>query len=339
MNFSQLGERVLPVVLAALLALAGCGKNQILEPWPEYPAGHLRELPTGQVFPLRVPTYEGSGQAVHPDILWQRDWDQGEGFALAFTPYPDSRDSYENPSLLYGSNGLHFSEPLPGINPLAGKPYRGHNDDTDLVYDPSSGEYRLYYLETCKPDSQNVYVLRSRDLRSWERQRLIHYNVLAMERFILSPAVVLAPSGLWHMYYVNGRFYPGASPIEYLSSPDGLNWDKNDVHAPLNSAPYNFDPWHLDVFSGGDWYYSLVCGTWDEPNLYLGRSRDLIHWEYHAEPILTPASSGLDNVRMYRSSGFLIDGSLAVYFSYQKAQKRWGLGIYKLDPALLWPDT
>jgi len=323
--------------VAALLMVIGCDISQITKPVHIYPVNDVRDLPSRRVYGLRVPTYDGSGQAVHPDLLWLGDCGLTDGFALAFTPYPDSDNAYENPSLLTSTNGLDFSEPVPGLNPIAQRPSTGHNDDTDLVFDPITREYRIYYLETCKPDSQNVILLSSTDLISWTRQCVLHYELRAQERFILSPAVIRAPDGQWRMYYVNARFYEGVSSVEYLTSRDGITWDKDAAHASQLSWSGTSLPWHLDVFAGGGWYYSLVCGKIDRPDLYIARSRDLETWEYLEVPILTPASCGFECERVYRSTGFVSAGSLIVYFSYMKPQYRWGIGLYKIPLDQLWP--
>ena len=70
-------------------------------------------------------TYDGSGQAVHPDMAFWKD-----KFWLAITPYPYGMEEYENPCIYYGDSldslivpkgpiavqhkhtqGLHLSDP------------------------------------------------------------------------------------------------------------------------------------------------------------------------------------------------------------------------------------
>jgi len=55
--------------------------------------------------------------------------------------------------------------------------------------------------------------------------------------------------------------------------------------------------------------------------LYLARSPDLKNWRVDAEPILS---------NCYRSSGFVKDGILYVYFSSNHYADEWRTGLYKV---------
>lgn len=77
--------------------------------------------------PITTPTYDGSGQTVHPSVL---DFGQGiirpghtawNGYRywMAMTPYPNSQAIYENPSLLCSHDGLTWTEP-PGFQGIKG---------------------------------------------------------------------------------------------------------------------------------------------------------------------------------------------------------------------------
>lgn len=153
---------------------------------------------------LKVPTYDGSGQLVHPDVLVEATPD-GTRAAMAITPYPYSNNRFENPSLLV---------PAPPID---------HNDDPDLRRDPASGEYELFYLETLRPDRQTLVALRSRDLIGWTRRDAIVYDLARGEPFIVSPAAIVGDDGKTHMFYVDNLAMTTA--ITQLVSADGATWD------------------------------------------------------------------------------------------------------------------
>ena len=138
----------------------------------------LSELPAGKLFRLDIPTYDGSGQAVHPSLLVQADKTTGGNlvaggpqFVLSFTPYTDTDDRVENPSIVVSGDGLNFREEKPGLNPLVPAPERDHNDDPDLFY--SNGKYGILYLETMRPEKQSLILLESTDRIHWEK-RVIH---------------------------------------------------------------------------------------------------------------------------------------------------------------------
>ena len=317
--------------LALCLALfSGCEDSNITTATPDILTQQIRALPVNQSFRLNIPTYEGSNQAVHPDILMasgSKNQLEAASFVLAFTPYPNSNDHFENPSVLTSTDGVNFGGPALELNPLSERPTGGHNDDPDIIYNPASQRYFLYYLETCRPDSQNVILLTSSDLTNWDKRTVLHYTQSIFEQqrvFMLSPSVIRNEEGTWFMYYVNCRKYT----IEYLTSSDGVHWDSAVVFYPAVSR-MNFQPWHIDVFRGNDYYYALVNGTRRDPNLYLARSEDLIHWEFSGQPLLTPQNCGLSCDWIYRTSGLEIDGTLYLYYSYRYDNRKWGICLYK----------
>jgi len=61
----------------------------------------LANAPTWQ----NTPTYDGSGQVVNPDVVYFPSGWHGYKYWLAMTPYPNSNDDYENPSILVSNDG------------------------------------------------------------------------------------------------------------------------------------------------------------------------------------------------------------------------------------------
>lgn len=290
----------------------------------------LRTLPLGKATELKIPTYDGSNQSVHPDImLLNHSKFKTSSFALAFTPYPNANDKLENPSIALSKDGINWAEPKKGTNPLAAMPPYDHNNDADITYDPATKQYYIHYLETCRPDSQNVIRLVSTDLLKWKRQTAIHYPFSDKSIFMVSPALIRKSASEWYMYYVNNFSKP--TRIEYLVSKDGINWNRKDIRLPgIKNSP-NFIPWHVDVFQGNGYYYMLTCGMVENPSLYLARSTDLINWEYYAQPIVNPGKDVFDSIRIYRSTGLQDGNNLYVWFSYRTEDKSWGMAVQRFD--------
>jgi len=185
---------------------------------------------------LVVPTYDGSGQAVHPDVVRERD-----RIVMAFTPYPYSDDDFENPSVVVSADGVELVEPR--ANPLAEKPAIDHNNDPDLHVDPATGEYELLYLETLRPDAQNLVSLRSRDLIGWTREVAIAWDLSAGAPFVVSPAAIVH-GGVTSLFVVGGD----SRTIQRLDSPDGRRWP-DPVGTPIALVTGDMVPWHVDVFA------------------------------------------------------------------------------------------
>ena len=72
--------------------------------------------------PQTTPTYDGSGQVVHPGIVYFPGGWNGYQYWLVVTPYPGGNAAFENPSILVSQDGVTWIQP-PGItNPIAGPP-------------------------------------------------------------------------------------------------------------------------------------------------------------------------------------------------------------------------
>ncbi len=287
----------------------------------------LNQIPNQRI--LRIPTYDGLFQAVHPDIVFFKNGFNGYPFYLVVTPYPYSNRRYENPCILVSEDGINFQESVPGINPLVQPPPYGYNDDPDMLFITEQKKFNIYYLETMIPDSQNVILLESKDGIHWKKKRVIHYNLKQKDCFILSPSVIFG-NNQYRMFYVN--ISEIGSPIQYLESNDGIKWDKNSIVSLSYSLPEKMTPWHVDVFEQPYGYFMLCCGPYPDTDLYLASSEDLEHWTFIETPILTRKNNFFqDCKRIYRSTGIVDENLLIVWFSFLKYDAKWGIGVKKYD--------
>jgi hypothetical protein len=265
---------------------------------------------------LTIPTYDGSGQAVHPDILVE-----GTRAVMAITPYPFSDDRLENPSLVTTADGVAFA-PYPGAaSPLVPAPPSDHNDDPDLRRDPRTGAYELLYLETLRPDRQTLVALRSTDLIAWTRRDAIVWDLAVGDTFVVSPAAIEV-DGVTHLFYVD--LVPAARIVE-LTSADGMTWDKTagrPIALDLTRGLGPVVPWHIDVIRGEHGFAMLISGFVDEfihQDLFLATSPDLVTWTLAPAPLLDHADPALGVASLYRSTGVVSGRTLAVWYSMQFA--------------------
>ena len=293
------------------------------------PDGNLAELPLGKYFRLDIPTYDGSGQAVHPSLLVQDDSSEAGSprFILSFTPYADTDDRVENPSVVISDDGLNFREEKEGLNPLVPAPEKDHNDDPDLFY--SNGKYGILYLETLRPEKQSLILLESTDRIRWE-QRVIHQEPLGQGSgcFMLSPKYI-EKDGLSYLFYVN-RDASGGYRIEYVTGKDihSLDFTHRNVAAVSGLKEL---PWHLDILQAEKYWYMLLTTAKDAEKdsrytLCIARSQDLVHWQL---------GQGFARNDCYRSSGFIKDGVMYLYISKiflpTWRRKRWKILLYKAE--------
>src|SRR5262249_47774077 len=151
--------------------------------------------------------------------------------------------------------------------------------------DPRTGEYELLYLETLRPERQNLVALRSRDLVTWTRRDAIVYE-LDRDPFIVSPAA-LEHGGVTWLLFVDLSTEPPR--IASLTSPDGLGWDKTSA-TPIAIELGAVSPWHIDVFPIGNGIAMLISGfdeDFEKQSVYLATSPDLVSWTFRSEPLLS----------------------------------------------------
>src|SRR5262245_48855354 len=76
--------------------------------------------PTLEADPVRlvVPTYDGSGQSVHPDVVAFPEAWNGSKIWMTMTPYPNAEVKFENPSVLVTDDGVSLENPTGVTNPI-----------------------------------------------------------------------------------------------------------------------------------------------------------------------------------------------------------------------------
>jgi hypothetical protein len=201
----------------------------------------LKELPYDRLFTLSIPTYDKSGQAVHPDIIYHPG--NSHPFMLAFTPYPFSIDRFENPSIVISDNGLCFFEEYPGLNPLAAAPPWDHNNDPDIFY--YKNKLCMIYLETLRPEKQNLVLLTHSGDGIWS-SRIVHTDYFdAGDPMILSPAYAKI-NQQDYLFYVNTDF--SRNRIQFVTINENFTPDyssRQDIVINMQGLM----PWHIDIIA------------------------------------------------------------------------------------------
>jgi hypothetical protein len=315
--------------LFAALAVTGCGHSRVaVEGTPEA----VEPSPTPTPFePLllsnaaayqEIPTYDGSGQTVHPDIAYFPDGWHGYKYWMASTPYPYDTDTRENPSIVVSNDGLSWTVP-PGLsNPLVPPPACDHNNDPDIVYNPQTDELYVYYVELMRSsrcgsvNENNIRLLKSADGVNWSGPETVMSWDLSTNPIYLSPAVV----------YREGAFavwmaIPDGAVV-HATSNDGVHWSSVK---PVTLAA---SPWHLDVqYVGGEYWMLFVDSPVAGSNLRLARSRDGLSWDVQTAPVLTPGADW-ENDRIYRSTFVYDDAAkrVRVWYSARSTAGQWHVG-------------
>lgn len=334
---------------ATALALAACGTDAIVGP---HAAPTLDAAPTAAALleaaplrtaldvssaatfvagPLAFATYEGSGEVVHPDVVtFDGPW-HGHRFWAALTPYPNSAERYENPSVYASQDGDRWSAPAAQLNPLA-TTSRGYLSDPDMVYEPTRGELWMYYREVetraVRPKARkhyadHVWLTTSTDGTTWARPRQV---VADTNRYVVSPSVIRTSATDWRMYAVDagqGGCAAKSTRVVVRRSTDGLRWTSTAV-AGLAQAGYQ--AWHLDVqyVAARHEYWALLAAyptgqSCTATSLFLATSPDGARWTTYPTPVLARGAVPQFSAAVYRST-FAHTGSDSVTIWYSGAR-------------------
>jgi hypothetical protein len=261
-----------------------------------------QELRYDELYPLEVPTYDGSGQVVHPDFAASSARSFQYPGHLAITPYPFGNPHWENPSVFAGSGALTWLLENGTPNPIL-TPSAGYLSDPDLVDVAETGELWLYYRQVT--GSNLIHLVRSRDGIHWSSPVQV---AGAPNHEIISPTVVHRGPNDWWMWAVNGGSAGcggAATSVEVRHSVDGQHWS---APSPVDLPQPGFFAWHIDV----EWipthnefwavYNVKVAGSCTTPAVFLAKSSDGVHWTTRDHPLLAKGSIQAFADVVYRST-------------------------------------
>jgi hypothetical protein len=321
------GDHAVSQTVSASFGAAQVSFHGLLRQSPPIPVDSLR--------PLDLSTYDGSGQVVHPDVVFlPRSWDGGDArLAMAITPYPYGDAHLENPSLFVSDGGPTWRTLPAAQNPVV-SPTAGYLSDPALVFDASSHELRLYYRQVI--DGDNVILLvTTTDGVHWSTPL---ETVRVPSHGLISPTVVRRSATEWLMWSINGGAGGCGSQsaaVELRRSADGVAWDPPTLVALDQPGGY---PWHIDV----QWiapvheYWALYNlkspGNCVTPALYLATSSDGVQWTTYSRPVLQRGAISAFADIVYRSSFVYTKADDMVTFYFSGA--RWDGARYVWSGAI-----
>jgi hypothetical protein len=291
------------VVLLLPMAALSCGGSGAGNPVPPGQAPYPSFL-INAAAPQVTPTFDGTGQVVHPGIArFDRPW-HGFTYWLVVTPYPLSDKTKEDPSILASNDGVNWQVPQGLTNPIA-LPTTSFLADGDLVYDPSSDQLWVYYVEQNVNAHTRVLRKTSSDGVHWSNEEVV-LTVLDYE--LVSPAVEKIGDKFW-MWSVNSGLVGGCADImnvELRTSSDGRNWSAAQV-ATITTPGYRI--WHIEVINvpsrNEKWMLATASRTSvacvRETVQLFAKSTDGLNWQAFNKVALGPGT-GWDNSHIYRST-------------------------------------
>jgi hypothetical protein len=268
---------------------------------------------------LKLNTYDGLGQAVHPDLLLHN----GQVIMVA-TPYPFSCDWYENPSIFVSSDGKSFAPPVGASKPLAfpAKGLKNHLSDAEIHF--WQGEYHIIYRESLFNNgvgTDRLYIINSPDLINWSKPVILAES----EEGLLTCPSVVEHNGKRTMFHV---VYPKNGNI-IMQRRDLLSDSLGSAQkVELKGMPEGRMLWHMDIVPDGEkllGLFTLVTGGGGKnPKLYYAQSTDGGTSFTILQPIRLCSNEDEYFLSVYRASMYKdTQGNWQAYVSVRTAKYTW----------------
>ena len=298
---------------------------------------------------IDIPTYDGTGQAVHPDVvLFDNGW-HGSKYWLTMTPYAASNQTLENPSILTSDDGVHVSVPMGLTNPVIPAPHsaKDYNSDPELLYEPQTRRLVLFDRFVDKK-SNTINVLTTRDGVTWARARA-PLSVRAHQA--VSPTIaprIDAPAKMWTVNAGKAGCNAKTTRVEVRTATDQqgrfveTGWSKP---APAELTIPGYTIWHIKArwVPEKSEYWMLIsaypnggngCKTDD---LFFARSGDGTHWKAYTTPVVRHEDREWTAAAVYRST-FLYNADtdrLDLWISARGSDGAWRMGYARANYASL----
>lgn len=270
---------------------------------------------------LTTPTSDGSGEAVHPGVIYSSSGWNGYKYWMAITPFPNADSSKENPEILCSNDGNTWVVPTGLTNPIMPKPAgSAYNSDTDLIL----AGITLYCIwrETLLATYDKIYLSSSIDGVTWTEKELLIEGAYGG---ILSPTIIFDGTN-YILYYVDRV---STAVIKYATCST-----VNGTYTVVGAITIT-DPWtattifHLTVRKEGS-VYKMILQLIGEYNL-LFTSSDGINWGMDVNFMLKKSASNWDSTDIYRSTFIDMGSYLDIWYSARKgtSPQVWHIGRTK----------
>ena len=274
------------------------------------------------VLPLKIKTYDGMNQPMHPDIIYFENGFNGYKYWMAYTPYPFQIDRYENPCIATSNDGITWRTPVGLKNPIIQQPNDsksgGHYSDTDIIYDNGKLIVYFVYNKFGIEGPSKFYRVTSSDGINWSKPELIYKCVSPISGY--SPGII-KDNDNYKMWYISER-----NIMSLTTSSDGKSWKDP---SKCNISIDNWTIWHVDVIKTDIGYEGLLCAKDNNVKnraLFYIKSADGINWTTSPLPIVYPSSKGWDSVEIYRSTMLKQNGLYRIWYSARGPEKVWQIG-------------
>lgn len=280
---------------------------------------------------LTTPTYDGSGEAVHPSIVYNASGWNGYKYWMSYTPYPNSDGSLENPSIVCSNDGNTWIVPAGLTNPIDLPAVDTTNSDSDLCYSIDGTILYCIWREAKPATWDRIYLSSSIDGFTWAAPTLIMDLAFAAA---MSPSLIWGGTQ-WVVYSIKSVANVQTIERRTCATIDGT-WSAPSAVTVTNRG-YN-QYWHLDIIMvGAEYKMLLMDGAYNDlfGGLNILNSADGLTFTSDVYSYLSPSTTGAwDSTKIYRGT-FLWDGTqyLIWYSAYkQNGSQAWHVGRVNYTP-------
>lgn len=245
-------------------------------------AGHVLTDPTlaraNIAARINIPTYEGSGVAVHPSVYYNQNAWNGYEYWMAYTPYPSANSQLENPSIAVSHDGNSWVVPEGLSDPIEPVPAGGvnYNSDPNITVGNDGLMYLFWRTVGVPAAGETWYYRTSANGTLWSDRTIIREDLQSVRRLV-SPSFSQLADGSWVAYAVN--IVPKPYVVERLKADALLGLasaEPKSVTITGNSA----QPWHIDVHRvAGEWQMLVQDGGAGGGDLWAAVSADGLNFQ------------------------------------------------------------
>ncbi len=278
--------------------------------------------------PLSFINYTGNTQNVHPKVLYFPGKFGGHYYWMAYTPYPNGKDEFENPCIAYSEDGYTWTNYIG--NPLDVPDGSYYNSDTHLVYRSDTGTMECWYRSVFTVTggrTEKIYRQTTQDGVTWSSKELVYQTGTIGAAKLLSPAVIWDGTN-YNIWVVDNGV------ITYYTAPGSSigTWTKVRTYSlSFSDGGTAVNPWHLDVIKDGNTYIMIVmtmngdaAGRNRIYSLFVTTSQD--NESYGTPSRILGGSDNWDNC-IYRSTIVKVGSVYRIYYSALNFDNVFGIGI------------
>lgn len=266
-----------------------------------------------------MPTYiVDNNEVVHPSVVNCGVAWNGYKYWMAITPYANTNDNYENPSIYASNDGVEWITPFGLTNPVV--PFPGgtyYNADTNLFFE--NGKLYLTWVEVV--DSININMIESNDGITWTNKTTI--TTQDVDAIYNSIPSIIKVDGVYYLYY-----YANTNPViirrKSSITINGQYTDPVNVHFVIP----DLDIYHFTVRTYNEKIYLIANSTTINSktygnSIYMGESTDGIHFSVDKNPLII-ATEVIEN-KFYKPDFEIIEGNPRLYYTFLDAELKWRL--------------